>query len=115
MIYSPQFLMDIRAAGNLFEECCPKADDLWLHVQALRSGYKIRQIGREAIHFAIVPGTQKVSLFAGNVMRHDGNDRQIRSTYRKADLAILLSEAHMSARRFAIVTCSTSSRLPAGA
>jgi hypothetical protein len=92
VIYSPQFLKDIRAAGNLFEECCPKADDLWLHVQALRSGYKIRQIGWEAIHFAIVPGTQKVSLFAGNVTGHDGNDRQIRSTYRKTDLAILLRE-----------------------
>ncbi len=92
VIYSPRFLMDLKAAGDVFQECCPKADDLWLHVQALRSGYKVRQIGKEAIHFSIIPGTQKVSLFSGNVVRDDGNNRQINSTYREADLAILQSE-----------------------
>jgi hypothetical protein len=93
VIYPPQLLMGIRAAGNLFEDCCPKADDLWLHVQALRSGYKIKQLGREAIHFAMLPGSQKVCLFAGNVLRHEGNDRQVRSTYTKADVDILLRDS----------------------
>ena len=106
VIYPPQLLMGIRAAGNLFEDCCPKADDLWLHVQALRSGYKIRQIGREAIHFAMVPGSQKVCLFAGNVLRHEGNDRQVRSTYTKADVDILLETAHKPRHEVATATCS---------
>jgi hypothetical protein len=93
VIYPPQFLLGIRAAGDLFKDCCPKADDLWLHVQALRSGYKIRQMGREAIHFAMVPGSQKLCLFVGNVLRHEGNDRQVRSTYTKADVDILLRDS----------------------
>jgi hypothetical protein len=92
VIYAPRFLMDLRASGSVFEECCPRADDLWLHVQALRSGYKIRQIVHHARHFLTIPGTQKVSLYKDNVVHHDGNDLQVKSTYTEADLAVLLTD-----------------------
>jgi hypothetical protein len=92
VIYAPRFLMDLRASGSAFEDCCPRADDLWLHVQALRSGYKIRQIVNHARHFPIIPGTQKVSLYTVNVVHHDGNDLQVKSTYTEADLALLCTD-----------------------
>jgi hypothetical protein len=92
VIYAPQFLMDLKAAGNVFEDCCPKADDLWLHVQALRSGYKVRQIMPHARHFPLIPGTQKVSLYALNVVHQDGNDLQVKSTYTDADFSILQTD-----------------------
>jgi hypothetical protein len=93
VIYAPQFLMDLRASGNVFEECCPRADDLWLHVQALRSGYKIRQVSPHARHFPVIPGTQKASLYnTVNVVHHNGNDLQVKSTYKDADLTILLTD-----------------------
>jgi hypothetical protein len=92
VIYSPQFLIDLKAAGSVFEECCPKADDLWLHVQALRSGYKIRQILSRPRHFPTIPGTQRVSLYAANVVNQDGNDLQVKSTYTEADFTTLLGE-----------------------
>ena len=92
VIYSPEFLKDIKASGDVFKDCCPKADDLWLHVQALRSGRKIKQIGKRAIHFPRIPGTQKACLFGGNVVSHDGNDRQLKSTYTQEDFAVLLRD-----------------------
>jgi hypothetical protein len=44
VIYPPAFLMTLKRAGTAFETSCPKADDIWLHVQALRSGHKVLQI-----------------------------------------------------------------------
>jgi hypothetical protein len=93
VIYAPHFLMDIKAAGEAFEDCCPEADDLWLHVQALRSGLKIRQIGKQAIHFPIIPGTQKSALYVGNFRGCDGNDRQIKATYTLEDFNVLLKDS----------------------
>ncbi len=40
VIYPPGFLAALRAAGTAFEQCCPKADDIWLHANALRAGFK---------------------------------------------------------------------------
>ena len=92
VIYHPDFLIALKMAGTRFLDCCPKADDIWLHVQALRAGYKIRQIGQRGIHFPTIPGTQTVSLYSSNVLHHDGNDRQVKSTYTDADLAILAGD-----------------------
>ena len=41
VIYPTRLLEAIKVAGRGFEGCCPKADDLWLHAQTIRAGFKI--------------------------------------------------------------------------
>jgi hypothetical protein len=93
VIYPPAFLMKLKHAGAAFEECCPKADDLWLHVQALRSGYKIRPILPRLPYFSFrgIPGTQHTALCFYNV-EGLGNDRQINATYNDADIELLRND-----------------------
>lgn len=89
VIYPPALLAALKRAGTDFEARCPRADDLWLHVQAIRAGFQIRQIQPEAIHFPLIPGTQVTSLYAENCAEEDGNDRQLAVTYESSDLALL--------------------------
>lgn len=91
IIYPPHFLAELKVAGTGFIDCCPKADDLWLHVQAIRAGYKIRQVTRQAVRFLDVPGTRASGLWKQNLQ--GGNDEQARKTYTLADLKILRCES----------------------
>ena len=93
VIYPPAFLMELKSSGAAFETCCPKADDLWLHVQALRSGYKIRPILPRLPYFSFrgIPGTQHTTLSFYNV-EGQGNDRQIQATYNDADIEVLRND-----------------------
>lgn len=95
VIYPHTFLSVLKRAGTEFEACCPTGDDLWLHVQALRSGYKVRQIFPQLPYFAFqgIPGTQQTALCHDNVDFGDGNDRQMRATYNEMDLRILRNES----------------------
>jgi hypothetical protein len=93
VIYPPKFLAALKEAGRAFEHCCPKADDIWLHAQALRAGFKVRQLVASGLHFPMLPGTQEESLQNSNVGGIDaGNDRQMRLTYKENDLEILRGE-----------------------
>jgi len=67
---------------------CPRADDLWLHVQELRAGFKVHQIRRKALLFSFIPGTEKGALWNSNIDEGE-NDAQIRTTYEQKDLAVL--------------------------
>jgi hypothetical protein len=60
-IYPPAFLKKLKAAGRGFEQLCPKADDVWLHVNAVRSGFKIKQIGPRE-----VTGSWRTRGYQGN-------------------------------------------------
>jgi hypothetical protein len=93
VIYPPAFLMVLKLAGNAFEGCCPKGDDLWLHVQALRAGYKVRQILARLPYFSFhgISGTQHTALCFDNV-DGVGNDLQIRMTYDVADVQRLRAD-----------------------
>jgi hypothetical protein len=90
VIYPPRLLDAIRKSGTAFEMNCPKADDLWLHVQAVRSGIKTRQIQRRARRPTLIPGTQAMGLYHENQVK-GGNDLQIKRTYNEEDIKILLS------------------------
>jgi hypothetical protein len=83
-IYPPRLLAALKSAGDEFERCCPKADDVWLHATALRAGFRIRQIGRRAVHFPFIPGSQEVALYFDNAVA--GNDMQIAKTYTPKDV-----------------------------
>lgn len=98
VIYPPALLEELKRAGTAFEDCCPRGDDLWLHVWAIRSNFKIRQIQPEALLFPLIPGSQVTSLYAENCEQDDGNDRQIAIVYQRRDLELL---NHGVARAFA--------------
>jgi hypothetical protein len=87
-IYPARFLEKLRLAGSAFLQHCPKADDVWLHVNAIRSGMKIRQIWNRPLRFPIIPGTEAMGLYHTNFLLAR-NDEQIRSTYTDEDVAML--------------------------
>jgi len=91
VIYPSAFVAALQRAGNAFERCCPKADDLWLHANALRAGFKVRQIGKEAVHFPTIPGSQESALHFNNIV--SGNDSQVAQTYTAEDLQRMLDDA----------------------
>jgi hypothetical protein len=84
VIYPPKLLAALKAAGTAFVDCCPKADDVWLHATALRQGYRVVQIGKRPMHFPIVPGSEEIALFPTNMA--SGNDSQIKKTYTREDI-----------------------------
>lgn len=90
VLYPPPMLNDLRRDGDAFLTVCPRADDVWLHVHALRSGRKVHQTTPD---FRIVPlrGTGP-GLFEENV-DESGNDRQIAATYTINDVLLLQREA----------------------
>ena len=88
VIYPPQYLQRLKIMGRQFLDTCPKADDVWFHVNALRAGYEVRQIGSRPVDFPTIPGTQAAGLFQSN-WNSGGNDEQIKDTYKEADLAVL--------------------------
>jgi len=87
-LYPPSFLRHLKAAGSEFLSLCPKQDDAWLHVQALRARMPIRQIYNRSLRFPIIPGSQSAGLFHTNVLLEQ-NDLQLNRTYCPSDLAEL--------------------------
>jgi hypothetical protein len=88
-IYPAPLLSRLKLAGSDFKQVCPKADDIWLHANALRAGFKIKQILHRPINFPLLPGTQNQALTSTNVGL-GGNDEQIKNTYTAQDLALLM-------------------------
>lgn len=92
VIYPPALLDALREAGPKFKDCCPRADDVWLHASALRHGLGIRQIAGTAQDFGVTPQTQHLALYLQNATE-DGNDPQIRATYSADDLRLLAARS----------------------
>jgi hypothetical protein len=91
-IYPPSLLRRLKLAGSEFVQVCPKADDVWLHVNALRAGMRTRQVWDRPLRFPFVPGTQGGGLYHSNVLLAR-NDEQIRNTYTAGDIATLATAA----------------------
>lgn len=91
IIYPEPLLRKIKQQGTAFRTACPRADDLWLHAQALRAGYRVHQIVKREFPLCEIPGTQASALYRKNF--DDGNDRQIQTTYSAQDLELLQQEA----------------------
>ena len=96
--YPPGFLVAVKNAGGAFKDTSLRNDDLWLHVQAIRSGYRIRQICVRPSYFIwcrSVPGTNSTALshlnnFAGE------NDKIIKATYSDTDIHMIYCDVHNS-------------------
>jgi hypothetical protein len=91
VIYPSEFLRQLKAAGSAFQTCCPKADDLWLHVQAIRAKFLVRQVTNKPRNFLMIPRTQAVALALDN-WEGGGNDRQIAATYVPEDIRQLIED-----------------------
>jgi hypothetical protein len=89
-IYPPGFLQALKTAGKGFEQPCPKADDVWLHANAIRARFMVRQIRRHHLNFPFLPETQDGGLFRSNIDLGQ-NDVQIKNTYTSADIGLLVS------------------------
>ena len=87
-IYPPSLLNKLKLAGSEFLERCPTSDDVWLHVNAVRAGIKVRQVWNRPLRFPLVPGTQRAGLFHSNCSLAR-NDEHIGNTYTPADIAFL--------------------------
>ena len=88
VVYPPSFLNHLKSAGSEFLALCPKQDDAWLHVQALRAQMPVRQVYGRPLRFPIIPGSQSAGLFHTNVLREE-NDIYLKNTYCPSDLALL--------------------------
>jgi hypothetical protein len=91
VIYPPKLLAALKAAGTAFVDCCPKADDVWLHAIALRENFPVVQLTNRAMHFPIVPGSDEIALFPQNIA--SGNDLQIKKTYTESDIQRIAAAA----------------------
>jgi glycosyltransferase involved in cell wall biosynthesis len=78
----------LKKAGPRFQDCCPKADDVWLHAQAIRGGFKVRQVRSKERESLDIPGSQKIGLWKNNDYG-GGNDHQIEATYTVEDIRML--------------------------
>jgi len=87
VIFPPQYLSALKQAGTAFSETCPRHDDVWLNVTAVRNGFPVRQIRTSHASFNLIPDTQKDGLWVAN-LGNDG-DTQIRATYSDADVALI--------------------------
>ena len=85
-IYPEPFLRILKHAGDGFRQSCPRGDDIWLHANALRAGFKVRQIRERPVIFPCVPGTQCNGL---SRVKAERIDEQIRKTYTARDIALL--------------------------
>ena len=92
VIYPPAFQNYLKYAKDEFLNCCPRADDIWLHVMALRHGYRIRQITTRSLEHPSIPGMSRFGLRRSNV-DGSGNDDQIKKTYNSNDIERLLAVA----------------------
>jgi len=92
VIYPPAFQNYLKYAKDEFLNCCPRADDIWLHVMALRHGYRIRQITTRSLEHPSIPGMSRFGLRRSNV-DGSGNDDQIKKTYNSDDVERLLAVA----------------------
>ena len=89
VIYPTSFLLFLSKAGTAFENCCPNADDLWLHVNSVRANIPSCQIRDNPMELVQMPWTWNSALCNDNVLR-GGNNKQIATTYTKDDVERIL-------------------------
>jgi hypothetical protein len=116
--YPASFAAHLLDRGSEFLACAPRADDLWLHSNAVRQRLQTRQISYFPRQFPTIPATQTLALKHSNVDEH-ANDKQALATYTQ-EVAIVLKprvaleaavEARASARVFPFEVTSTRGHL----
>lgn len=99
--YPHAFLERLRetADQDVFMGVTPRADDVWLHLQALRASFPAVWTGAfPDSAYVAVRGTRTAGLLASNV-GGGGNDEQIARAYGPADLALFRGPGSERPRR----------------
>lgn len=92
VLYPPAVLRALKTEGSGFMDCCPTADDIWLHRTTIRTGARVQQVCPSSPSFYMIPATQRHNLVSLNI-EGGQNDVQILATYEHKDL-VLLYDAH---------------------
>jgi hypothetical protein len=79
----------LKRSGRGFLGCCPKADDIWLNLHAVRTQIPVAQVQAQSLRFMGPLLTQRRGLFQQN-MFSGGNDRALAATFTEADMQVLL-------------------------
>lgn len=88
VVFPHPLMRAMRSAGDSFIDTCPRADDIWINVQAMRAGLRARRLGCDGFALGFPRSQGEVALHTDNVGR-GGNDRQLAATLTEADLAVL--------------------------
>jgi len=91
VLYPASMVAAIKAKGDAFLMCAPKADDVWLHHLAHVSGHDVRLVSSNSIAFDSIPFTQRTALKHLNVANR-ANDHQMQATYGVRGLRDLASD-----------------------
>lgn len=91
VIYPPLLLKALKQAGDEFKYCCPTNDDVWLHIIAIRSGFKVRQLDPVAYHFPTIPKSSRSALVRTNLDQGQ-NDVQIEKSYTPEDIFFIKTD-----------------------
>jgi hypothetical protein len=91
-IYPAAFLKLLKGEGSEFRNLCLRADDVWLHRNAIRHGFAIRQVFSRHMEFPSIPGTQDNGLFKPNQLGGE-NDEYVRNVYSSSDIETLSRSA----------------------
>lgn len=107
VIYPPAFLNHLREAGEAFRFVSPKADDVWLHAQAVAAELRIAQVYERPLTYPVVLGTQLSALWRHNTGGAAGdsvgdavrtpNDEQIDKTYSSILFARIIDDINAPA------------------
>jgi hypothetical protein len=83
--YPPSFQRIMREAGTAFMRHCARADDLWLHLHAVRAGMPVGQVRDRAGHFLPLLGSQGNALALENQIGGK-NDKVASALYDSSDV-----------------------------
>lgn len=87
--YPPRLQQVLRDAGDEFMRTASRADDLWLKLHELRSGFPVAQVRARAADFPLQIGSQRTALSLENQLG-DRNDTVVEALYKESDLARLV-------------------------
>jgi hypothetical protein len=85
VLYPRKMQQALRMEQDKFLSICPKADDIWLNLVALRHNIPTRQIVPVPAVFYEIPGTRQNALANYN-NGQGGNDIQISQSYTREDI-----------------------------
>jgi hypothetical protein len=97
VLFPAPVLRALKASGKEFLGCCPWADDVWLNLHALRTGFEVAQVTEVPYRFFGILLTQTSGLFKKNLFG-GGNDAALAATFTPEDMRRLLSFSYGTPR-----------------
>lgn len=92
VIYPPGLQVVLRDAGEDFMAEHGRTDDIWLHLQEIRSGYAVSQISAWPVSNIEIPRSQRAGLLITN-QSGGQNDSALARTYTDDELTALRAHA----------------------